>query len=238
MLSIAHRGASGYAPENTHPAFELAIGMNADLIETDVQLARSGELILFHDDLVDRTSDGSGPVGDHSLDELRRLDLGSWMGSEFADTRIVTLEELWAEFLVRIPACLEIKNPLATMPLLKFLTGKNQVDRVHLTSFSWSAIVQATEASDLETGFLCRQFNDDIIERCARRGLAQICPPVGELTVELVAAAHARGLTVRAWGVRERSDIDRLYKSGVDGATCDWPDWITNHPLYKQGSKQ
>ena len=230
MLAIAHRGASAYAPENTRAAFELAIEMGAAMIETDVQVTRDGELVLIHDDLVDRTSDGTGPVADFTLDELRRLNVGSWFGSRFAGERIVTLGEFWFEVLPRIPICLEIKDPLATGPLMEFLNRNVQDDRVQVTSFSWSAILQARSALAVPTGFLCRLFTLDIIERCAARGIAQVCPPVSALDAELVAIAHERGLVVRAWGVRDRADIDRLFATGADGATTNWPDWIIDHP--------
>jgi len=90
---IAHRGASGYAPENTRAAFDLAIAMGADAIETDVRLTADGHPVLFHDAVVDRVSDGRGPVDDHTLEELRRLDLGSWFGSDAAGERLLTLDE-------------------------------------------------------------------------------------------------------------------------------------------------
>ena len=231
MLTIAHRGASGYAPENTHAAFERAIGMGVDMVETDVQLTRDGDLVLIHDELVDRTSDGQGPVADHTLAELRALDMGAWFAPEFAGERILTLEEFAAAFLPRIPAVLEIKDPLATGPLLDAIAALGIADLVHVTSFSWSALLPATMLhGSLTYGYLSRTFNVDIIRRCAARGIAQICPPGGLLTNELVDAAHAAGLTVRAWGMRERDDVDRLFATGADGATVNWPDWTLSHP--------
>src|SRR4051794_18456131 len=103
MQNIAHRGASGYAPENTRAAFDRAIAMHADAIETDVQVTTDGALVLFHDPFVDRNSDGHGPVVDHSLAELRALDLGGWFGPSFAGQRILTVPETIEEYLARIP---------------------------------------------------------------------------------------------------------------------------------------
>lgn len=235
MLSIAHRGASAYAPENTHAAFALAVSLGADMIETDVQQTRDGALVLIHDDLVDRTSDGRGPVADHTLAELEALDMGSWLDPRFRGERVVTLDAFLDAYLPRIPACLEIKDPLATEPLIACLRAGDTGGRVQVTSFSWPAITRTSEALDLPTGFLCREFNEDIIDRCAVRGLSQVCPPASQLDSALVARAHQRGLVVRAWGVRERADVDRLFATGADGATCNWPDWITGHPLQPQG---
>ena len=83
-MNIAHRGASGYAPENTMAAFDKALEMKADYIEIDVQLSKDGEVVLMHDAMIDRTTDGSGTVDDYTLEELKQLDAGSWFGPQFA----------------------------------------------------------------------------------------------------------------------------------------------------------
>lgn len=227
MLNIAHRGASGYAPENTRAAFELAIAMGADMIETDVQLTSDGELVLIHDTTVTRTSNGRGPVGDYRLDELQALDIGRWYGSEFAGERILTLNELILEFLPRIPFVLEIKDPRAAPALVDAIAAAGISEHVHVTSFFWPALLDARAIdASLTLGFLSRAFDEDIIRRCVARGFAQICPHVEGLTTDLVAEAHEVGLIVRALGINERVEIDRLFATGADGATVTWPDWI------------
>src|SRR5258708_34364347 len=94
MLVIAHRGASGNAPENTLEAFKKAVAMGATFIETDLQLARDAHCVAIRDATVNRTTNGQRAVHDMKLAELRRLDAGSWFGSEFAGERIPTLEEI------------------------------------------------------------------------------------------------------------------------------------------------
>lgn len=86
MYIIAHRGASGYAPENTIAAFDLAVKMNADMIELDVQLTKDRQIVVIHDDRVDRTTNGSGFVKDFTLEELQKLDAGSWYGPLFKES--------------------------------------------------------------------------------------------------------------------------------------------------------
>ena len=227
MLTIAHRGASAYAPENTRAAFDRAIAMGADMIETDVQLTRDSELVLIHDDLVDRTTDGQGPVADYDLEDVLRLDAGSWFGPKFAGERIVILRGFCDEYATRIPVCLEIKDPFATAPLIDFMRNRPEVTaRAQVTSFYWHAALLATTLLECPVGFLAKAFNRDIIDRCASRGLAQVCPPARALDAGLVAYAHERGLVVRAWGIRDREDVDRLFATGADGATTNWPDWI------------
>ena len=88
---IAHRGASAYAPENTLAAFHLASEMNADWFELDCTLTQDGEIIVIHDDTIDRTTPAEGRVADLALAELKALDAGSWRDPEFADERLPTL---------------------------------------------------------------------------------------------------------------------------------------------------
>ena len=92
-LIFAHRGACKVAPENTLPAFEAAVRLGADGVELDVQYSSDGGLVVFHNPTLDATTNGTGHVTAHTLDELRSLDAGSWFGPEFAGTRIPTLDE-------------------------------------------------------------------------------------------------------------------------------------------------
>jgi glycerophosphoryl diester phosphodiesterase len=227
MQIIAHRGASGYAPENTRAAFERALTMGADAIETDVQLTADGELVLFHDTTVERNSNGRGPLADYTLAELRLLDLGAWFAPEYAGQRVLTVHELLEEFVDRIPLVLELKDPRAAAPLVALLSERRLLDRVQVTSFYWTALLDAQAANPgLYLGFLTPTFEEDTVERCVKRGFAQICPHVDRLTAKRVALAHARGLNVRAWGLQRRDQVERLHDTGADGATCNWPDWM------------
>ncbi len=229
MRCIAHRGASGYAPENTRAAFDLAIAMGADAIETDVRVSVDGHPVLFHDGTVDRVSDGAGPTDDFTLDELRRLDLGSWFGGDVAGQRVLTLDEALAEYAAKIPFVWEIKDPRATRPLVERLVERRLLDRAEVTSFWWYPLLEAKALCPdpaLRLGFLTPGFEADTVERAVRRGFAQICPHVDRLTAARIGAAAARGLEVRAWGIDGRHQVERLFETGADGATVNWPDWI------------
>lgn len=110
MYIIAHRGASGYAPENTIAAFDLAVKMNADMIELDVQLTKDRQIVVIHDDRVDRTTNGSGFVKDFTLEELQKLDAGSWYGPAFQGERIPTLEAVLKRYHKKIGLLIELKG--------------------------------------------------------------------------------------------------------------------------------
>jgi glycerophosphoryl diester phosphodiesterase len=229
MWTIAHRGASGYAPENTAAAFELAITMRADMIETDARRTSDGQIVLFHDDTLDAKSDGHGPLGQHELEQLSLLDFGAWFDPRFAGERILTLTEYLDRFAGRIGTCLEIKDPAAAEGVISILRGwrvGSAHHPFHITSFDWDTAVQARRALELPTGYLTSAFDTETIGRCGAAGLTQICPPARLLDQRLVDAAHEAGLTARAWGVRDRADVDRLFATGADGATVNWPDWI------------
>lgn len=118
FVNIAHRGASGHAPENTVEAGERAVAMGADFIELDVRRTSDGELVAFHDASLDRTTSGSGPFAGQSLTELRALDAGSWFNREsperaetaFGGMDIATLDELAATLGERVGLYIEAKD--------------------------------------------------------------------------------------------------------------------------------
>jgi glycerophosphoryl diester phosphodiesterase len=94
FMVIAHRGASAYAPENTLAAFDPALHMGCRHLELDVDFSSDGHIVVIHDDTVDRTTNGTGSVGSHTLAELRTLDAGAWFGTPFTGERIPTFAEV------------------------------------------------------------------------------------------------------------------------------------------------
>src|SRR3989344_9380836 len=114
MLKIGHRGACGYAPENTLKSFQRAIDLGVDAIELDVQLCKSGELIVMHDNTVDRTTDGSGFIKKLKLKDLKKLDAGE-------GERIPTLEEVLNLVDRRVKVNIELKGPKTAKPALKLI---------------------------------------------------------------------------------------------------------------------
>ena len=222
---IAHRGASGYAPENTRAAFDLAIAMAVDAIETDIRLTSDGVPVLVHDATVDRTSDGQGAVSSLPLSQLARLDFGSWFGGGTGRQDVMTLDQLLLDYGRRIPLVIEIKERAAVEPAMERL--QSATCRWEVTSFDWDSVVAARAIFPAgRFGFLSREFDETTINRCVATGLDQICPPASLLTADLVRTAKAAGLEVRAHGVKSQGDVERLFTTEVDGATINWPDWI------------
>ncbi|MBO9600624.1 MAG: glycerophosphodiester phosphodiesterase, partial [Cohnella sp.] len=119
ILTIGHRGASGYAPENTLSSFRLAVQMNADYLEIDLQLTKDGEIVIMHDSSVNRTTNGNGEIRHMTLADIRALDAGSWFNAqhpmyaraEYAGEKVPTLRELFETFGNRTNYLLETKSP-------------------------------------------------------------------------------------------------------------------------------
>ncbi|WP_088005532.1 glycerophosphodiester phosphodiesterase family protein [Indiicoccus explosivorum] len=111
FLIIAHRGASGFAPEHTMEAYRLAEEMKADYIEVDLQMTRDGELVAMHDIQMDRTTDMEGLVKEHTLEEVKKADAGSYFSPEFSGVRVPALREVFEEFGTDVNYYIELKAP-------------------------------------------------------------------------------------------------------------------------------
>lgn len=227
----AHRGASLYAPENTLPAFELAISQGADGVELDVQLSADGSLVVIHDETLDRTTSGTGKVADLTLAELKALDAGSWRPG-FAGVRIPTLSEaldLLAPTALTVN--IELKNSEEPYPgmeekVLAAVKAFNLEHRVVLSSFNHyslhrlAALGAVSELAAIYTDPLFRPW------RYARDlGVRAIHPPL--LCVfgrAFVRKAHERGVAVRPWVVNGSGSLLRMFRYGVDAVFTDAPD--------------
>jgi glycerophosphoryl diester phosphodiesterase len=229
MRILAHRGASGYAPENTFAAFDLALKLHADAIETDVRMTRDGVVVLIHDEKVDRTTTGAGFVHELSWQEIESFDAGVRFAEKFAGQRIPRASDFLHHFAARVPVCLEVKTTAAVEPLLCLFESNGGIDddRLEFTSFEWKIIQRLhTSAPRARIGFLTRAFTHDLIDQVRLQGLTRICPPAKDVTVELVDHCHRLGVSVRTWGAKTREVLQHIIDCGVDGTTLNHPDWI------------
>ena len=111
FIVYAHRGASAYAPENTKVAFEKAIQLNANGIELDLQKTKDGKIVIFHDDYIDKKSNGTGKIKEYTYQELLKLDFGSWFNAKYKNEKIVLFEDFAREFLNKdITFAIELKD--------------------------------------------------------------------------------------------------------------------------------
>jgi len=224
FLIWAHRGASADAPENTLAAFRLAEQQEAEGIELDVQLCHDGVPVILHDETLDRTSNGRGPVARVALADLARLDAGSWFGSEFAGEPLPTLATVldWAGTRIRLN--LEIKDAAAGSALLDLLRNYPRA-RVLVSSFNHRLLEQLRrEDPDLPLGFLLdSRFWRRSLARAMASRATSLHPRADQVSRPLIRACHAAGLRVYVWTV-DRLDLARkLQRMGVDGV-------FSNHP--------
>jgi glycerophosphoryl diester phosphodiesterase len=226
---IAHRGASGHAPENTMAAFERAVALGAQFIETDLHLTRDARFVAIHDKTLDRTTNGKGPVRDSTLAELRELDAGMWFDRQYMGQRIPTLEEI-LEFarLHDVVFYLEIKYDAAWgmhHALAAALAGAGHAARTIVISFDPSTLdsLRKLDAS-IMTGLLVEGENRDFVKAALDVGARQLCPRADLITRELVDQAHRSDLHVVTWTVNEAVKMGSVIHAGVDGIMTDLPD--------------
>jgi glycerophosphoryl diester phosphodiesterase len=224
---IAHRGASGEAPENTLAAFRRAVELGGDAVELDVQLSADGEPVVIHDDLLDRTTDGHGLVKDQPLAALRRLDAGRWFHERFASERIPTLAEALA--LLRLErVIIEIKNcPISHPGIASRVAGViREAGHTNVTVSSFDHLVLleiGAAAPEIPTAVLFFARPVDPVRLAADAAAAVLHPHWFFLTPTMVAEAHAAGLRIEAWVVDEVAHMAQVTAMGVDGI-------ISNHP--------
>ncbi len=227
-IIIGHRGAAGLAPENTLVAFQLALDLNIDAIEFDVQRSKDGALIVFHDEDVSRVTDGTGKLWDMTLAEIKALDAGIRSGEQFRGERIPTLEEVF-DFLRQTDQVLmiEMKEPWRypgiEAAVVEQIRKYDLIERIQIRSFyhdSLHAIHRIAPDIALSELWLDRLPRDeDVIYKAvnANHNL---------YTVETIARLHRRGVQVTAWTVDDLDEARRLKDAGIDGLTTNVPDQL------------
>src|SRR3984893_8626775 len=222
MLVIAHRGASGNAPENTLAAFKQAVAQGAAFIETDLQLSRDARFVAIHDATVDRTTSGRGAVHDLTLAELRRLDAGSWFGSEFAGERIPTLEEIF-EFSKKndVVFYLEIKPGGSwggEHAMVGALRESGEIPRTVVISFDAAIVLSLRKIEPtLMTGLLYDGQIENPIDKAVEIGARQLVVRGDLVTPAMIAQIHKKDLQVVCWTVNQPAHMRMLMAAGVDG---------------------
>ncbi len=236
MWVIGHRGASGLAPENTLAAFHKAVQLGAGFIETDLQLSRDARLVALHDDTLDRTTNGRGPVSSKTLEELRRLDAGSWFRSSdrpanpaYAGERIPTIEEILAfgrEHDIGLHLEVKATGPSgAEHAVVGALRACGEIARSVVLSFSPSVLKRVRQLEPLAmTGFLFSDRLPSPVATAVDAGARQLLPRTDRVTRELVTEAHAHDLKVVTWTADAPDEMQKLISAGVDGIITDYPD--------------
>lgn len=243
FMNIAHRGASGYYPENTLIAFKKAVEMGAEWLECDVRLTSDNKVVVIHDKRVDRTTDGRGLVSDYTLKELKKL-----------EPEIPALSEL-LEMLkdTSIKLVVEIKDginyPEIIEKVMNLIQEYHLVDQVTISAFHLQVLNKVKKIEpDIKTAFLAHCSSPDeeqdyievdgkqvkiykkvepLLKDAAAKKVDMLCPPAAYVNKERVKKMQEEGYPVRAWGLKkkpDRKEMRRLIKTGINGMTTNFPD--------------
>ncbi len=222
-LVIAHRGASGERPENTLPAYALAVEQRADMIEIDLHRTRDGAIVVTHDEDLSGLG-GKGEIAEATLDEVRALDAG-------AGEPVPTLDEVLDRFGEQIPFNLELKRATSAeysrleQETLGAVCGRGLLPRMLFSSFYDPVLARLRSlSSDARIGLLIsRKFPYRAVARAKALGAEALHPEDSIVTTDLVREAHDAGLAVYVFTVDEEADLRRFLEMGVDGMFTNFP---------------
>lgn len=227
----AHRGASFYAPENTLEAFDIAVKQKADGIELDVQLSKDGELVVIHDETIDRVSNGRGFVKDYTLKELKQFNVAK-LFPQFGISRIPTLEEVYR--LLK-PTNLIINVELKTEiifykgieeKLIKLAKNMDMEDRIIYSSFNHYSLLNLRKLkNDVKIGLLFSNIFVDVLDYAVKLK-ADALHPIGYMLrlPGFIEECKAKNMKLHVWTIDNEEEIKLLNEIGVDAI-------ITNKPV-------
>jgi glycerophosphoryl diester phosphodiesterase len=234
-LVIAHRGGPRWAPENTMAAFRKSLAAGADGIELDIHRCKTGELIVIHDETLDRTTDGSGFIKDKTLSELSSLSNGKWFAREFAGERLPVLEDVLKLVDGKMIINIEIKNAPVEYPgieedLKRVLKSYKHLDKILISSFDHELIRRVHEKMpEVKVAFLDAGIVADVGDYAQKIGAKAWNAGYSELRADAVARAHQSGLSVNVWTVDGKKKWDEALGMQVDGIVTDDPAGLIGH---------
>ncbi len=234
-LVIAHRGDSKNAPENTLASFKKALEMGVDGIEFDVQLTKDGQLVVIHDERVDRTTDGIGYVKDFTLKELKMLDAGLKFDKKFAGEKIPTLFEVFE--LVKYKKLIlniEIKSGIVLYPgieekLIKMINEYHFENRVVISSFNHYSLRDIKKmAPEFKIGLLYQSGLVEPWHIATRMKAYSLHPFYFNIIPELVNGCKKNNIKLFPWTVDKKEDMEMIVKESVDAIITNDPQTLIN----------
>lgn len=238
LINIAHRGASGDYPENSLLAFEKAVEMGCDVIELDLQLTKDGVVVVFHDEKLDRITDGSGLLVDYNYSQLSKLEiLDNNENRKYAKQRIITLEELLERFKNQdIVLNLELKNNIVHYPGLEkkvcdLLKKYDFVDKSLISSFNHYSLIKVNQiCPELDLGiiYLAALYKAEKYADSLPCKIKSLHPLFTTLDQDVVANIKNAGYKIYAYTINEEKHIKYMFDLEIDGIITDYPDKLKN----------
>ncbi len=230
LLCIGHRGAMGHAPENTLASIRKAIEMGAPCMEVDVYHV-DGQLVVFHDERLERLTDGTGYLCDKTFSYLRSLVIGD-------DQQIPTLEEVCNEIAAQACLNIELKGTETAAPVSRLISklideGWDK-DKFLVSSFHHLELVEMSKLHpEIKLGALMRGIPVDASKFAKDLGAFSVHPSLDCVNQHFIDDAHARGLKVYVFAADHPEDVNRMQMIGADGVFTSYPELVLEH--YEQG---
>jgi len=236
-LVIGHRGNSGVAPANTMESIRQAVALGVDLIELDVRQTRDSVLILIHNDTLNETTNGKGPISAMDYAQIKELDAGSWKDKKYEGEKIPTLMEALDFAKGKVCLSLDLKDEAVIPKMLKAIEDAGMVDGVVICGccepqaraiWDINKYLTVVLSTDSQLNQLVKRDNTNFIReyihRACRERFAALNVSFKFVTDELVYRAHLRGLPVWTWTVDNENDMERLIDMGVDAIYSNFPE--------------
>jgi len=235
---VAHRGASGHAPENTLFAMKKAIEMKSYMSELDVQETADGEIILLHDYSLKRTGGVDKNIWEMNYAELNGIDVGSWFSDEYKNEPIPTLKEVIDLVRGKMKLNIELKANKHEKKLaersLKIVEDNNFLDQVIFTSFKFDEIRRIRELNkSAKVGYIFGRMPEDV--NVFNEDVHLLSVHYKTVNMDFMKKAKASGKEVAVWTVNDKVDMERMIKLGVDEIITNYPDRLVE--LLKDSDK-
>ncbi|WP_231868363.1 glycerophosphodiester phosphodiesterase [Fictibacillus phosphorivorans] len=244
ILNVAHRGASGHAPEHTITSYKMGEKMHGDYIEIDLQMTKDGELIAMHDETLDRTTNGTGEVKDYTLKEIKELDAGSWFNEKYPDRakgeyeglQVPTLEEVFQTFGKNANYYIETKSPEVYPGMeqkLVEMVDKYSInkDKLLVQSFSSESLLKMNQIDpSIQLVQLMWYTSPATLTDAEVQSIKQYAMGIGPnsnmIDREYVQQAVQNGLEIHPYTVNEKEEMQKLIDWGVTGLFTNFPDLL------------
>ncbi|GAA1379856.1 glycerophosphodiester phosphodiesterase [Peribacillus frigoritolerans] len=247
IVNVAHRGASGYAPEHTIPAYQMGEQMKGDYIEIDLQMTKDGRLVAMHDEKVDRTTNGTGLVKDLTLAEIKKLDAGTWFNEKYPQLakegyeglKVPTLEEVFKKFGKKANYYIETKSPdvypgmeeelLQVLEEYKMVDSKGRTKNVLIQSFSKESLMKVHDLNPrlpLVQLFSYKNqatISDEELESIKEYAVG-VGPNFSKVDGQYVKMVRNHDLQFHPYTVNERADMKKALEWGATGLFTNYPD--------------
>ncbi|MFC7395333.1 glycerophosphodiester phosphodiesterase [Scopulibacillus cellulosilyticus] len=251
ILDISHRGASGYAPEHTIASYKLAKKLKGDYIEIDLQMTKDGRLVAMHDETLDRTTNGSGLVKDYTLDDIKKLDAGTWFNKKYPEKanpnyvglKVPTLGEIIQTFGRSANYYIETKSPdvypgmeeklLNILNKYKLIGPNSQSGKVIIQSFSKDSLlkIHSMDANIPLIQLLSYSQNAEISQNeinNIKKYAVGVGPNYQAINRGYVQKVRNNGLLIHPYTVNDKDDMKKLLDWGVTGMFTNYPDVLRN----------